>query len=146
MGLSRPISRVLFEVITSLVIIYLSDLPEGDVKRATSPLSLGLAPGRVYPTTLLPGIGVSSYLTISPLPCTIRCADTVYGGIVSVALSRGSPLASFEVITSSRLPCPMVPGLSSPHHMVRGDHPVYLSAGVMVSMNFKISSIYHSCS
>ena len=63
-----------------------SEHPETE-KRATSAFSgclmISLAPGGVCLTAVSPRQSVSSYLTISPLPCA--------GGLVSVALSLGLP-------------------------------------------------------
>jgi len=50
-------------------------------------LLLGLAPGGVYPASLVTQTAVRSYRTISPLP---RPLATAIGGFFSVALSRSS--------------------------------------------------------
>ena len=47
-----------------------SDLPEGQVRRAISPLLFGLAPGGVYHASDVTTGAVSSYLTLSPFPRT----------------------------------------------------------------------------
>ena len=82
---SRPISRVL-----SWAIIHLgclspdtsSNLPRNNAGRTIVSL-FGLAPGGVYPATVIANNAVRSYRTISPLPIET-------GGIFSVALSIGS--------------------------------------------------------
>src|SRR5215469_2775115 len=53
------------------------------------PLLLGLAPGGVFPAATVAGGAVRSYRTVSPLP-PARGSEQV-GGVLSVALSLGSP-------------------------------------------------------
>tara|TARA_B100000886_G_scaffold340551_1_gene311157 strand:+ start:9548 stop:10009 length:462 start_codon:yes stop_codon:yes gene_type:complete len=61
----------------------------------------GLAPGGVYPATIVTDSAVCSYHTLSPLPVTA-------GGLLSVALSLGSPPPG---VTRHRVS--VEPGLSS---------------------------------
>jgi hypothetical protein len=75
--------------------------------RAGVPSLLGLAPGGVYRAALVTEDAVRSYRTLSPLPWTSRGA--VHGGLLSVALSLGSPPP--DVI---RHRISLEPGLSSP--------------------------------
>ena len=70
------------------------------------PSLLGLAPGGVYPATPVSGGAVRSYRTLSPLP---SIAEAPEGGLLSVALSLGSPPPG---VTRHRVP--VEPGLSSP--------------------------------
>ncbi len=82
---SRPISRVLSWTIIHLGCISLctsSDLPGNSAGRTIVSL-FGLAPGGVYPATVIANSAVRSYRTISPLPIET-------GGIFSVALSIDS--------------------------------------------------------
>ena len=72
--------------------------------RARPPL-FGLAPGGVCPATSVARGAVRSYRTISPLP---QAAEADRGGLISVALSLGSPPAAI-----SRHRWSMEPGLSS---------------------------------
>ncbi len=69
-----------------------------------SPL-FGLAPGVVYPATAVTDGAVRSYRTLSPLPANPKVA----GGLLSVALSLGSPPPG---VTRHRVS--VEPGLSSP--------------------------------
>ncbi len=63
-----------------------------------------------------PGLLVSSYLTVSPLPSRD-------GGLLSVALVRGvSPPGRYPA------PCPAEPGLSSRRVAAAGDHPAFSGA------------------
>ena len=68
----------------------------------------GLAPGGVYPATTVTGSAVRSYRTLSPLPRNIRPKTNNAGGLLSVALSLGSPPPG---VTRHRIP--VEPGLSS---------------------------------
>ena len=82
--------------------------PETGCKRAfaRSMSSLfGLAPGGVYLATTVTSGAVGSYPTLSPLPCK-------HGGLLSVALSLGSPPP--DVI---RHRISVEPGLSSPYRL-----------------------------
>ena len=74
---------------------------------AGAPSLLGLAPGGVYRAASVTESAVRSYRTLSPLPWTGRGA--VRGGLLSVALSLGSPPP--DVI---RHRISLEPGLSSP--------------------------------
>ena len=65
----------------------------------------GLAPGGVYLAISVAGDAVDSYPTFSPFP---HC----WGGLLSVALSLGSPPPG---VTRHRVS--MEPGLSSPYHL-----------------------------
>ena len=56
--------------------------------RSRWPSLLGLAPGGVYRAAPVAGDAVRSYRTLSPLPID---AETLKGGLLSVALSLGSP-------------------------------------------------------
>ena len=69
------------------------------------PPLFGLAPGGVYRAAAVAGDAVRSYRTVSPLPAA-RCRVT--GGLISVALSLGSPPPAV-----SRHRFPVEPGLSS---------------------------------
>jgi len=66
---------------------------------------LGLAPGGVYRAAPVSGSAVRSYRTLSPLP---RTGEPVFGGLLSVALSLGSPPPG---VTRHRVS--VEPGLSS---------------------------------
>ncbi len=72
------------------------------------PLLLGLAPGGVFPAAAVAGGAVRSYRTVSPLP-PARVSPRQAGGILSVALSLGSPPPG---VTRHRTS--VEPGLSSP--------------------------------
>ena len=69
------------------------------------PPLFGLAPGGVCRAAPVARSAVRSYRTVSPLP---RSAEAARGGLISVALSLGSPPAAV-----SRHPVSMEPGLSS---------------------------------
>ena len=71
------------------------------------PLLLGLAPGGVFPAAAVAGGAVRSYRTISPLPPAGIAGR--HGGVLSVALSLGSPPPG---VTRHR--ASVEPGLSSP--------------------------------
>ena len=78
-----------------------------------SPL-FGLAPGGVYRAACVTAGAVRSYRTLSPLPS----GSTPAGGLLSVALSLGSPPPG---ITRHRVS--VEPGLSSPRPRPRSGHP-----------------------
>src|SRR5207253_2814152 len=80
------------------------------------PLLLGLAPGGVFPAAAVAGGAVRSYRTVSPLP-PARLAGQA-GGVLSVALSLGSPPPG---VTRHRTS--VEPGLSSPHLSAKSGHP-----------------------
>ncbi|SUS06708.1 conserved hypothetical protein [uncultured Defluviicoccus sp.] len=80
---------------------------------------LGLAPGGVYRAVAVTGSAVRSYRTLSPLPAD---ANVPAGGLLSVALSLGSPPPG---VTRHR--ASVEPGLSSPAagaNRCGGGHPV----------------------
>src|SRR5690606_30558880 len=72
-----------------------------------SPPLFGFAPGGVCPAASVAGRAVGSYPTLSPLP-RLAPKDR-HGGLLSVALSLGSPPPAV-----SRHRVSMEPGLSSP--------------------------------
>ncbi|CDI09070.1 protein of unknown function [Agrobacterium pusense] len=83
--------------------------PETGCERAFArPVSslFGLAPGGVYLAAAVTRSAVGSYPTLSPLPCG------AHGGLLSVALSLGSPPP--DVI---RHRISVEPGLSSPYRL-----------------------------
>jgi hypothetical protein len=75
-------------------------------KSGSLPPLLGLAPGGVFPAVAVAGGAVRSYRTVSPLPSAGNSGRT--GGVLSVALSLGSPPPG---ITRHRTS--VEPGLSS---------------------------------
>src|SRR5579859_6842051 len=75
-------------------------------RRTGAPPLLGLAPGGVYHAASVAGRAVRSYRTLSPLPSVAKAME---GGLLSVALSLGSPPP--DVI---RHHISVEPGLSSP--------------------------------
>jgi hypothetical protein len=81
------------------------------------PLLLGLAPGGVFPAAAVTGSAVRSYRTVSPLPPARHAGDGL-GGVLSVALSLGSPPPG---VTRHRTS--VEPGLSSPRPGARSGHP-----------------------
>jgi len=80
------------------------------------PLLLGLAPGGVFPATAVAGGAVRSYRTVSPLPAAELVGRA--GGVLSVALSLGSPPPG---VTRHRTS--VEPGLSSPRAAAESGHP-----------------------
>ena len=80
------------------------------------PLLLGLAPGGVFPATAVAGGAVRSYRTVSPLPAAQLVGRA--GGVLSVALSLGSPPPG---VTRHRTS--VEPGLSSPRAAAESGHP-----------------------
>ena len=78
---------------------------------AGAPPLRGLAPGGVYHAGPVAGTAVRSYRTLSPLPSLAEASE---GGLLSVALSLGSPPPG---ITRHRVS--MEPGLSSPRRSGR---------------------------
>ena len=72
---------------------------------ARLPSLFGLAPGGVYRAVPVTSDAVRSYRTLSPLPVFRK----TIGGLLSVALSLGSPPAGV-----TRHPVSVEPGLSSP--------------------------------
>jgi hypothetical protein len=80
------------------------------------PLLLGLAPGGVFPATAVAGGAVRSYRTVSPLPSAQYPGTD--GGVLSVALSLGSPPPG---VTRHRTS--VEPGLSSPRSRAKSGHP-----------------------
>jgi hypothetical protein len=76
------------------------------------PLLFGLAPGGVFPAAAVTGGAVRSYRTVSPLPPTQSSRGG--GGVLSVALSLGSPPPG---VTRHRTS--VEPGLSSPRQRRR---------------------------
>jgi len=82
------------------------------------PLLLGLAPGGVFPAAAVASGAVRSYRTVSPLPPAPanRCG---LGGVLSVALSLGSPPPG---VTRHRTS--VEPGLSSPRNAAESGRPV----------------------
>ena len=96
--------------------------PDGGVETRLPPTScergggrpslLGLAPGGVCPAAPVAGGAVRSYRPVSPLPAPRRLA----GGLLSVALSLGSPPPG---VTRHRVS--MEPGLSSPRASLQAD-------------------------
>jgi hypothetical protein len=78
--------------------------PPGEPGGATS--LFGLAPGGACRAASIAGAAVRSYRTLSPLPCV---AEASQGGLLSVALSLGSPPAGV-----TRRHVVVEPGLSSP--------------------------------
>src|SRR5262252_7843347 len=84
--------------------------------RGRLPLLLGLAPGGVFPAAAVAGGAVRSYRTVSPLP---PASDAERGGgVLSVALSLGSPPPG---VTRHRTS--VEPGLSSPRATAESGHP-----------------------
>jgi len=82
--------------------------PAGDFRRNPGAPSLfGLAPGGVYHAAPVARGAVRSYRTLSPLPAE---AEARAGGLLSVALSLGSPPPG---VTRHRVS--VEPGLSSLH-------------------------------
>ena len=81
------------------------------------PLLLGLAPGGVFPAAAVAGGAVRSYRTVSPLP-PARANPGGAGGVLSVALSLGSPPPG---VTRHRTS--VEPGLSSPRASAASGHP-----------------------
>jgi hypothetical protein len=81
------------------------------------PLLLGLAPGGVFPAAAVAGGAVRSYRTVSPLP-PAQANPGGAGGVLSVALSLGSPPPG---VTRHRTS--VEPGLSSPRATVGSGHP-----------------------
>ena len=79
------------------------------------PPLFGLAPGGVYHAAPVTGGAVRSYRTLSPLPSAAEASE---GGLLSVALSLGSPPPG---ITRHRVP--VEPGLSSPTLTGGSGHP-----------------------
>jgi len=78
--------------------------------RTGAPSLLGLASGVVYPAMHIAAHAVGSYPTFSPFPRpSAACAAERTGGLVSVALSLGSPPPG---VTRHRVS--VKPGLSSP--------------------------------
>ncbi len=75
----------------------------------------GLAPGGVYRAAPVAGGAVRSYRTLSPLPSV---AEAKEGGLLSVALSLGSPPPGV-----TRHPVSVEPGLSSPGAIKRRRRP-----------------------
>ena len=94
-----------------------ADLPAS----ARRPPLFGLAPGGVCPAASVARSAVRSYRPVSPLPAPVAGPA---GGLVSVALSLGSPPPG---VTRHRVS--MEPGLSSPrarrsqHLRAEGGHP-----------------------
>src|SRR5271168_2055823 len=82
--------------------------PRGAWKRRAS-LLFGLAPGGACRAADVAADAVRSYRTLSPLPQVVPVTETRRGGLLSVALSLGSPPP--DVI---RRRVRMEPGLSSP--------------------------------
>src|SRR6516165_12170059 len=80
------------------------------------PLLLGLAPGGVFPAAAVAGGAVRSYRTVSPLPPARHAGRA--GGVLSVALSLGSPPPG---VTRHRTS--VEPGLSSPRAPAKSGHP-----------------------
>jgi hypothetical protein len=80
------------------------------------PLLLGLAPGGVFPAAAVAGGAVRSYRTVSPLPPAGHSGRT--GGVLSVALSLGSPPPG---VTRHRTS--VEPGLSSLRPTAESGHP-----------------------
>jgi hypothetical protein len=80
------------------------------------PLLLGLAPGGVFPAAAVAGGAVRSYRTVSPLPPPGVPGRT--GGVLSVALSLGSPPPG---VTRHRTS--VEPGLSSLRPKAESGHP-----------------------
>jgi len=79
-------------------------------RKAAAPSSLlGLAPGGVYRAADVAAGAVRPYRTLSPLPAGRARSPTPAGGLLSVALSLGSPPPG---VTRHRVP--VEPGLSSP--------------------------------
>ena len=76
--------------------------------RSPVPPLFGFAPGGVCLAVFVTKAAVRSYRTLSPLPW--RLSASLKGGLLSVALSLGSPPP--DVI---RHRASMEPGLSSPH-------------------------------
>ena len=100
--------------------------PENRLDRRTGPPPLfGLAPGGVYRAVPVTGNAVRSYRTLSPLPRKTRSKTNNAGGLLSVALSLGSPPPG---ITRHRVS--VEPGLSSTH--LRGPRPSsHLTSGLL---------------
>jgi hypothetical protein len=89
---------------------YPGDGPETCLRaEARVPPLFGLAPGVVYPATAVTDGAVRSYRTLSPLP---SFAEASKGGLLSVALSLGSPPPG---VTRHRVS--VEPGLSSPRQV-----------------------------
>src|SRR6516162_4229461 len=84
--------------------------------RGCLPLLLGLAPGGVFPAAAVAGDAVRSYRTVSPLPPAELVGRA--GGVLSVALSLGSPPPG---VTRHRTS--VEPGLSSPRTTAESGHP-----------------------
>ena len=80
------------------------------------PPLLGLAPGGVYRAVTVAGHAVRSYRTLSPLPA--RTVARSAGGLLSVALSLGSPPPG---VTRHRVS--VEPGLSSNRRINTGQRP-----------------------
>ncbi len=79
-----------------------------DCEQSGLPPLFGLAPGGVCHAAAVAGGAVRSYRTLSPLPAGSPQARTPAGGLLSVALSLGSPPPGV-----TRLRIPVEPGLSS---------------------------------
>ena len=83
------------------------------------PSLLGLAPGGVCHATAVTGGAVRSYRTLSPLPPgPVIDRNCGFGGLLSVALSLGSPPPG---VTRHRTS--VEPGLSSPRPKAESGHP-----------------------
>jgi hypothetical protein len=86
------------------------------------PLLFGLAPGGVFPAAAVTGGAVRSYRTVSPLPPARSSRGR--GGVLSVALSLGSPPPG---VTRHRTS--VEPGLSSPCREAESGHPAVWRGG-----------------
>ena len=80
----------------------------------------GLAPGGACHAASIAGDAVRSYRTLSPLPSFAEASE---GGLLSVALSLGSPPAGV-----TRRLFAVEPGLSSLRREAKGDRPAVWSA------------------
>ena len=97
------------------------------------PPLLGLAPGGVYPATPVAGGAVRSYRTLSPLPWD----RSPFGGLLSVALSLGSPPPAVN-----RHRVSVEPGLSSPRGFPRCEgQPSGRLAGLKLVLATAASSV-----
>jgi len=114
----RPVSRVLSRTAIPLgrtLLCASRDLP--GQRRGGAPAGLaadvpslfGLAPGGACHAAPIAGGPVRSYRTLSPLPHDQARRPEACGGLLSVALSRGSLLPGV-----TRRPASVEPGLSSP--------------------------------
>jgi len=97
-----------------------------DRNPAGAPSLFGLAPGGVYPAASVTSRAVRSYRTLSPLPIALPFLAEPAGGLLSVALSLGSPPPG---VTRHRVS--VEPGLSSIRARKRKQQPSDRLAGAL---------------